>query len=167
MLTKFYPSEYHQSIYDIDFEALRDAGIHGLVVDLDNTIIPRNSHTASASLKEWLATAKSLGFNICILSNNWMTRVSRIATQLDLPLVARAAKPRKRAFTMAMEAIGSTVDSTAVIGDQIFTDVFGGNLAGLHTILVVPISDQEAPHTRMLRKLERVIMRNYHRKSGN
>ncbi|MHB0975701.1 MAG: YqeG family HAD IIIA-type phosphatase [Candidatus Aquicultorales bacterium] len=167
MLTKFFPSEYCDSIFDIDLEALRSSGIDGLVVDLDNTIIPRNSHTASESLREWLARARSLDFKICILSNNWMTRVSRIANQLSVPLVARAAKPRKKAFALAMKEIGTTPGSTAVIGDQIFTDVLGGNLSGAYTILVVPISDKEAPHTRLLRKLERVIMKNYHRQSGS
>lgn len=164
MLTKLYPREYCKSVLDIDLEALKRLGIRGLVVDLDNTIVARDSHVPTDELKSWLARAKSMGFKLCILSNNWMNRVSRIAKQLDLPLVARAAKPRRKAFTQAMDEIGTTVETTAVIGDQIFTDVLGGNLAGLYTILVVPISDREAPHTRVLRRLERVIMRNYHKR---
>ncbi|MCL5292284.1 MAG: YqeG family HAD IIIA-type phosphatase [Actinobacteria bacterium] len=163
MLTKLYPSEYCRSIFDIDLKALKKAGFRGLAVDLDNTIIARGSHTPPEELKKWLIEAKSLGFKVCILSNNWLTRVSRIAAQLDLPLVARAAKPRRRAFVQAVEEMGTTITTTVVVGDQIFTDVLGGNLAGTYTILVVPISDREAPHTRVLRRLERVVMRNYHR----
>ena len=164
MLTKLYPREYCNSVFDINLEALKESGIRGLVFDLDNTIVARDCHVATDELKKWLAKAKEMGFELCILSNNWMTRVSRIAKQLDLPLVARAAKPRRKAFIQAMSEIGTSVEATAVIGDQIFTDVLGGNLAGLYTILVVPISDREAPHTRVLRRLERVIMRNYHKR---
>ncbi len=165
MLTKLYPREYCKSVFDIDLAALRKSGIRGLVVDLDNTIIARDSHVPTEELKKWLADAKEMGFKLCILSNNWMNRVSRVAKQLELPLVARAAKPRRKAFMQAMSEIGTTVEETAVIGDQIFTDVLGGNLAGLYTILVVPISSREAPHTRVLRRLERVVMRNYHRRN--
>lgn len=164
MLTKLYPREYCNSVFDINLEALKESGIRGLVIDLDNTIVARDCHVPTDELNKWLAKAKKMGFELCILSNNWMTRVSKVAKQLDLPLVARAVKPRRKAFIQAMSEIGTSVEATAVIGDQIFTDVLGGNLAGLYTILVVPISDREAPHTRILRRLERVIMRNYHKR---
>lgn len=165
MLNKLYPREFRKTIYDIDLDALKRAGVAGLVVDLDNTIIARNSVEVPAKLKEWVGSAKALGFKVCILSNNWHARVSKVASQLDLPLVARAVKPRKKAFTMAMRAIGTTAPTTAVIGDQMFTDIFGGNIAGSYTILVVPISKEEAPHTKVLRKLERVLMDRYARKT--
>lgn len=166
MLTKFYPNEYRESVFDVDLDALKNAGIEGLVVDLDNTIVARDSHTPPAGLSKWLKDAKAMGFKICILSNNWKTRVSRIAAQLGLPLVARAVKPRRKAFMLAMKEIGTAKKATAVIGDQIFTDIFGGNVAGTYTILVAPISDHEAPHTKVLRRFERVIMRSYHRRAS-
>lgn len=165
MLGKLYPREFRDTIYDIDLDALKKCGVDGLVVDLDNTIIARNSIDVPDTLIRWVEGAKALGFKVCILSNNWHARVSKVASQLDLPLVARAVKPRKKAFTMAMREIGTTASTTAVIGDQMFTDIFGGNIAGSYTILVVPISNEEAPHTRVLRKLERILMDRYARRA--
>jgi hypothetical protein len=159
VLKLLYPDSFVETIFEIDIDELKARGIKGLILDLDNTIVPRNSAVATDELKEWLTSIKRHGMRACILSNNWKQRVSSIAAQVELPLVARAAKPRRGAFVQAMRVLGTSKAETVVIGDQLFTDVLGGNLAGIHTILVVPMSNHEAPHTRILRKLERRIMK--------
>ncbi|OFW34377.1 MAG: hypothetical protein A2074_04795 [Candidatus Aquicultor primus] len=159
MLKLLYPDSFVKTIFEIDIEELKARGIRGLILDLDNTIVPRNSAVATDELKEWLSRLEKQGMKACILSNNWKQRVSSIAAQVGLPLVARAAKPRRGAFVQAMKVLGTGKEETVVIGDQLFTDVLGGNLAGIHTILVVPMSNHEAPHTKILRKLERRIMK--------
>lgn len=159
MLKLLYPDSFVETIFEIDIEELKARGIKGLVLDLDNTIVPRNSAVATDELKEWLNNIKRRGMKACILSNNWKQRVSSFAAQVELPLVARAAKPRRGAFVQAMRVLGTSKVETVVIGDQLFTDVLGGNLAGIHTILVVPMSNHEALHTKVLRKLERRIMK--------
>ncbi len=165
MLAKLFPDHYYDSIFDIDLAELKQDGIKGIVLDLDNTIIARNSSVATEELKVWLQKVEAEGFKACILSNNWKQRVAGVAAQVRLPLVARAAKPRKGAFKRAMEVLGTHGDETVVVGDQIFTDVFGGNLAGLHTILVVPMSNHEAFHTRFLRQLEKLVMKRWQKHS--
>lgn len=159
MLKLLYPDSFVETIFEIDIDELKARGIKGLILDLDNTIVARNSAVATDELKEWLTSIKRHGMRACILSNNWKQRVSSIAAQVELPLVARAAKPRRGAFVQAMRVLGTSKAETVVIGDQLFTDVLGGNLAGIHTILVVPMSNHEAPHTRILRRLERRIMK--------
>ena len=161
MLKRLYPDRYVESIYDIDLNDLKAKGIKGIILDLDNTIIARNSSTAPEELKQWTRGLSKAGFRACILSNNWKARVSSIASQVELPLVARAAKPRVGAFKRAMQVLNTGSYETVVIGDQIFTDVFGGNLAGLSTILVVPMSNHEAFHTKILRHFERWIMKRW------
>jgi hypothetical protein len=161
VIKSLYPNKFVKTVYDIDCLDLKALGIRGLILDLDNTIIPRNSSVATDELKEWLKMLETEGLRACIVSNNWKQRVSSIAEQVELPLVARAAKPRRGAFKRAMKVLGTGKGETVVIGDQLFTDVFGGNMAGLHTILVVPMSDHEAFHTKILRRLERWIMKGW------
>ena len=158
-MKRFYPNKYYDSIFDIDLNSLKEKGIKSLLIDLDNTIIPRKEREVSEDLKEWFAKLFNEGFKVCIISNNWKARVDKAVKNLDLPLVARAAKPRKKAFEQGMKILGANRDQTAVIGDQIFTDVLGGNRIGLFTILVVPLSKNDLFYTKILRKLERLILK--------
>jgi HAD superfamily phosphatase (TIGR01668 family) len=163
VLEKLFPDNYYDSIYDIKLSDLKAEGIKGIIFDLDNTIVPRNLSVATEGLKNWLSRLKDEGFEVCIVSNNWKLRVESIAEQLGVPLVARAAKPRKGAFKRALNILGTGRNETVVVGDQIFTDVLGGNISGLRTVLVMPMSNHEAPHTKILRYLERLVMRRWYK----
>lgn len=158
-MERFHPAEYVRSIYDIDLRALRQRGVRGIICDLDNTLVAWDSSETAPELRRWLADAKSAGIQVCIVSNNGRTRVGNFAEPLGLPFVANAAKPRRKAFRKAMELLGTSPRETAVIGDQVFTDVFGGNRQGMHTILVVPISRQEFIGTRLVRLIEQFVLR--------
>jgi uncharacterized protein len=163
VLQVLFPEHFYDSIYEINLEFLKEDGVKALILDLDNTIIARNSTVATEDLKSWLLKIEKAGFKACILSNNWKQRVETVATQVNLPLVARAAKPRKGAFRRALKVLGAQKNETVVVGDQIFTDVFGANLMGLRSILVMPMSDHEAFHTKILRYLERLVMKRWQR----
>lgn len=158
MLRLFCPTWYYHSIYDIDLSELKKAGISSLIIDLDNTLIERNKLETPESLHKWLLGVKKYGFSCCIVSNNWSSRVGKIADQLGLPMVAPAVKPRRKAFKLGLELLGASVKETAVVGDQLFTDILGGNLMNLKTVLVVPLSSRDLPHTRMLRHIEKMIL---------
>ncbi len=155
----FKPDGYYDSISSIDLAELKGVGIKGLILDLDNTLLPRDERETSDGVNNWLRAARELGFRMCIVSNNRGERVKEVARELNLPVVALAAKPCRRAFKQGLEILRVKKEETAVIGDQIFTDVLGGNLVGLKTILVVPVSPQELLHTRILRRLERIIIK--------
>lgn len=165
LLELFRPQEYLSSVYELDVAALWGKGLRGLLVDLDNTLLPRDSNATSAKLKQWLEEIISTGFKVCIVSNNWSNRVEGVAEELGVPMVARAAKPRRQAFHQGMQYMGTQADETAVIGDQMFTDILGGNRTGLYTILVKPLTNQELLQTRLLRRLERRILRRLARNS--
>lgn len=167
VLSVFVPDLYVPSVYAVDAERLARRGIRGIVTDLDNTLVAWNEPEAPDRLVHWLDDLRRSGFRVCIVSNNKEVRVRPFAEALDIPAVFEAGKPRNRAFRRALDLLGTSPRETAVIGDQIFTDIAGGNRMGMYTILVVPISDKEWVGTRLMRILERQIMRYVTRKLKN
>lgn len=152
------PDLYVQSVFGMDLESLASCGVDTLLVDLDNTLVPRNSGAVSDEACEWVVRAKAAGFRICLVSNNWHERVSGVAGELGLDLVTKAAKPLPFAFLIALRKLGSDRRHAATVGDQLFTDVLGGKLLGMKTVMVVPLSSSDLPHTLVLRRLERVML---------
>lgn len=151
------PDQYLPSIYAIDFRELRQRGITSLIVDLDNTLVEATRADATPRLMEWLDSVKQEGFRVMIVSNNNRTRVSKFALPLQIPFIHAARKPLNQAFKRALKELGSQKEETVVVGDQLLTDVFGGNRMGFHTILVVPVSKMEGFFTKINRRLERAI----------
>lgn len=151
------PDFYYKSIYDINLQQLKELGINGLICDLDNTLLAWNHHQVEPEIKEWIADIKELGISVCILSNSLQVRVDKVSNILQLPAVSQALKPRKRAFKIAINKLNVNQNHIAVIGDQLFTDVFGGNRLGLLTILVDPIANKEFITTKLIRLLEKVL----------
>jgi HAD superfamily phosphatase (TIGR01668 family) len=152
------PDYYYSSLFTVDLGMLERLGIEGLVIDLDNTILPRDTNELERRAYEWVADATSR-FEVMIVSNNTHAYPRGIAEQLGLPILTHALKPMPRAFRAAMRRLGTIGRTTAVIGDQLFTDVIGGNLAGATTVLVDPLVEQDLPHTVALRKLTAPIIR--------
>lgn len=152
------PDLYVESIFGLDLAELSSRGVDTLLVDLDNTLLARNSEVVSEDAKRWAIHAKSLGFKVCLVSNNWHGRVEGVASEIGLEIVAKGVKPLPFSFLIALKKLGSTRRSAATIGDQLFTDVLGGRLLGMKTVMVVPLSSSDLPHTLVLRKLERVIL---------
>lgn len=160
------PDEHLENIYQIDAERLRSLGIKGIITDMDNTLVPWNDHCVYPRLRTLLSNLKEQGFQIFIVSNNSRNRGISLARELDIPAIWYAVKPRRRAFRRAMEQMELSPEQVAVVGDQIFTDVLGGNRLGLYTILVNPISEKEFFWSQMMRKLERIIMRRLNTRNG-
>jgi len=153
------PDYYYRSVLDIDLAALAADGIDSLLIDLDNTLLPRDSDVIPEEIKAWAANLSVVGFKACLVSNNWHDRVVSVAEELGFDLVAKAVKPLPFAFFRAVNRLGTTSAKAAVIGDQIFTDVLGGKMAGITTVLIVPISSADLPHTLLLRKIEHMLLK--------
>jgi len=159
MFELFKPAYHAPSLDRIPISKLQEAGIKGLIIDLDNTMTPWNDMEVGPKVCEWFKKLKQAGIRACVVSNNKRKkRVAVVAERLGIPFVFRATKPRRRAFRAGMELLGTGPENTAVIGDQIFTDIFGGNRLGLYTILVTPINDREFIGTRFMRLLERALL---------
>lgn len=160
MISLLRPDFQYEALKDISVEHLKREGIRGLILDLDNTITPWNDRTLTQEVIDWFQEIKSAGIKACIVSNNRLPdRVSAVADVLDILYVHNAAKPRKKAFLMGIEELAVESSEIAVIGDQLFTDVFGGNRVGLKTILVTPIDYREFAGTKVLRFMERIVGR--------
>jgi uncharacterized protein len=152
------PNLYLRRVQDIDLDDLRARGIDTLLVDLDNTLLPRDTSVLSPEVIEWVSSLSEHGLTAVLVSNNWHRRVHSVAKELGLDLVAKAVKPLPFAFLSALSRAGARRKNAAVVGDQIFTDVLGGRILGVFTILVTPLSESDLWHTLMLRHLERAIL---------
>lgn len=154
------PDLYYRSVADIDLDVLARAGITALLVDLDNTLVPRNTLDAAPETRAWIAAALESGFGVCIVSNNWHERVLGAEDVLGIPVVGRSTKPLPGGFRRGLRILKADASQAAVVGDQIFTDVLGGRLVGAMTVLVQPLSGgSDLPHTRVLRALERRVLK--------
>lgn len=154
-----FPRQIYKTIFDIPLSELYTFGLRGIILDLDNTLTEWNNPQLSGETTDWLDRAAKTGFKLCFVSNNSDYRVREVAEQAGVPFVARARKPRRRSFRRAMELMGTKPETTAVVGDQLFTDMLGGNRLGMFTILVTPISKQEFIGTRFVRVLENLILK--------
>lgn len=157
MLSVLCPDLYVPSVREIDLSRLVARGIKGIVVDIDNTFVDWGSPDIPEKTLAFFDEARVRGLRMCVLSNNFRSRIDAICNVLGIP-AARGLKPMPSAFRAALAVLGTTPGETAVIGDQVFTDVLGGNLAGIYTILVIPTSHREFITTRIVRRLERVVL---------
>ena len=164
MLNLFLPNNHLNTIYDITPAMLHDAGKKGIIVDLDNTLVPWNVHHATEEVIGWLDEMKNAGIHVTIFSNNGADRVTVFAEPLGAQFIYGAKKPLRRAFLRAQKMMGLKKSEIVVIGDQLLTDVLGGNRVGFDTILVTPIVQSDAPITKFNRNLERLIMNHFYRK---
>jgi len=153
------PKLYVDSIFDIDLYKIKDMGIDNLIVDIDNTLVAWDKKTAPESVIKWFDKVRSAGLNICLVSNNTEDRVVKFTENIKIQAFHKARKPFKTTFYKAMNHMNSTKENTAVVGDQIFTDVLGGNRVGLYTILVVPIVSKEYWWTEIVRNVERFVLK--------
>jgi HAD superfamily phosphatase (TIGR01668 family) len=153
------PDHYVRHVSAIDLEALRAEGVNALLVDLDNTLLPRDTPVFSREALDFADRVRATGMRACLVSNNWHARVHGAAEELGFELVPRALKPLPFAFRKALRLLGVEAGEAAVIGDQLFTDILGGNLIGARTILVCPLSATDLPHTLLLRSLEAGVLK--------
>ncbi len=147
------------SIYEIDFEELNKKGIKALITDLDNTLVAWNEEEIGKRLGFWFEEAKRNNMKICVVSNNSQSRVFNFAHKVGIHAIPRARKPSRKAFRKALNILNLSPSQVAVVGDQIFTDVLGGNRVGLFTILIRPITEREFIGTRFMRKIEKHFLK--------
>ena len=153
------PDRYFSRLSHVDIERdLLALGFRFVLLDIDNTILTRDTHEVPRDAGFWLAKARDAGIAFCLVSNNWHEGVYQLANRLSLPIVAKAVKPLPPAFLMALGKIGATRDATVVIGDQLVTDVLGAHFLGMKAYLLAPLVEQDLPHTLLLRNFERLVM---------
>ncbi|MDI2588190.1 MULTISPECIES: YqeG family HAD IIIA-type phosphatase [unclassified Psychrobacillus] len=157
MYSYFIPSEFVRSIFHITPEFLKEKGVKAVITDLDNTLVEWDRPNATPKLIEWFTSMKAAGIQVTIVSNNNELRVKSFAEPLEIPFISKARKPLGKAFKQAVNKMNVNREEVVVIGDQLLTDVFGGNRQKLHTILVIPVANSDGFVTKFNRIVERRI----------
>src|SRR5574342_578194 len=132
LLKHFLPDQHVKSIFDITPESLKEKGVKGIITDLDNTLVEWDRPNATPKLIEWFDNMRKNEILVTIVSNNNENRVKSFSDPLQIPFIFQARKPMGRAFNKALKQMGLRKDETVVIGDQLLTDVLGGNRSGFH-----------------------------------
>ncbi|TFD92530.1 YqeG family HAD IIIA-type phosphatase [Jeotgalibacillus sp. R-1-5s-1] len=164
MIKLFLPNEYVDSVFEITPEKLKKQGIKAIITDLDNTLVEWDRKNATPKLIEWLENMQKHDILVTIVSNNNQLRVAAFSDPIGVPFIYHARKPMGRAFRRALRDMNVKKSETVVIGDQLLTDVLGGNLNKLYTILVVPVAKTDGFFTRINRLIERRLLNFFKRK---
>ncbi|MCQ2751825.1 MAG: YqeG family HAD IIIA-type phosphatase [Coriobacteriales bacterium] len=155
----FKPDRYFVSVLDIKPQEIIDAGYKGIVLDLDNTILPRTEKKVPRNLKKWVKQVQKSGIEVVFLSNNWHGRIVKAAKKMNVELVTKALKPCPHGFLQARWHMGTKRKNTLVLGDQTFTDILGGHILGMESWLVKPLATQDLKHTKILRNVDKIALR--------
>lgn len=164
------------SLYDPDYifsktinitpEFLLGLGIKNILLDVDNTLTTHGNPDPAPGIPEWIDKMQKAGVNLMIVSNNYAERVAPFAKRIGLPFVSFSTKPLPRGFFKAMKQLGANRKNTAVVGDQIFTDILGAHLIGLKGIMVIAILEEDGLGFKIKRKFEKKYIDRYKEKNG-
>lgn len=156
---RFCPTTSFDKLEDVPLEGLKARGKKLILLDVDNTLVKWKGEEFEEGVLAWLDQAKKLGFELCILSNTRRpARLERLSKTLEIPYIRDRFKPSPRMYQLALAKYGVKADEALMIGDQILTDVWGANRAGIEAAWVHKISDYEFIGTRANRYVERAIL---------
>ena len=158
------PDMIFNTFDELTVEFLKQNGISALILDVDNTLIPYEEAVPRPKVLEWLKELEKAGIKAAFVTNNHAKRLLTFNEGLGLPAYSDSLKPCRKNMKKAMEAMGSTSENTANIGDQIFTDTWAGKRMGIRTYLVPPIKDKKTFFFRFKRWLERPYLNLYRRR---
>lgn len=163
MFQRFFPNEYYDSTYHIDFQAFYEKGYRAVLFDVDNTLVEHDA-PANAQAIELIQRLKAMGYGVCFVSNNDETRVKTFNDKVGATYVYKAGKPSAKGYEQAMQKLGTNQTNTLFVGDQIFTDIWGANNAKLYSILVQPIAKHEEIQIVLKRIPEKWVLHRYLKK---
>lgn len=162
MLRIFYPHEYVDSVFSIDYEKLYQKGYRGILFDIDNTLVPHGKDS-TPEVDALFQRIHAAGLKTLLLSNNSEERIRRFLRNIDSMYIYDAQKPGTANYFKAVEMLGIRKDEAVFIGDQIFTDILGANRSGIDSILVQYIRRRDETKIGIRRNLEKVVLRCYGR----
>ena len=157
MLIQLRPNCRVDHITEIPLEDLKNIGIRGLLIDVDNTVSPWGIPEVSPAIGSWLNNLAGLGFSFCLVSNTFESRTKKVALQVNAPYVFRAMKPCVKGYLTAMNKLGLLKSEVVVVGDQMITDILGAKRCGILSIWVRPLTKREFVTTKVNRVLEQIV----------
>ncbi|QEH68905.1 YqeG family HAD IIIA-type phosphatase [Cellulosilyticum sp. ST5] len=161
MIKKLYPTVYVPSIYDLNLKQLKSEGVKGIIFDIDNTLVPYDEAEPNEEIIALFDQIRKEGFKITLVSNNTEDRVVKFNEKLKVFALHKSQKPLTKNFKKALTLMNCQKKEAIIVGDQVFTDVYGGNKAGIKTILVQPVSEKDEWKTKVKRGLEKKIIKSY------
>lgn len=154
-------TKYVHALELVDIDELVSHGVSCVLVDRDNTCIPRNTGKAPEAVKMWCDRARDAGLRLFMVSNNFHSKeIAASASELKMDVIDHAMKPFPFALLAAMRRLGVSSAECVMLGDQILTDIIAGNLCGTRTILVRPQCEEDNWYTRIFRMIEKKLLRN-------
>ena len=160
MLGRFYPYEYVESVFVLDYEKIYRKGFRGIIFDIDMTLVP-HGEDSTPEVDALFKKIHAVGLKTLLLTNNDEARVKRFIKNIDTPYICDAAKPNPAAYLKAVEVLGIKREEAIYVGDQIFIDILGANKAGLASILVKYVTAYEETDIGIRRRLEKIILKFY------
>ena len=164
MIELYKPDIYKKDRYSIDYLKLKSYGIKCLLLDLDNTLVTNYVKKPTRKLKDFIEKLKEMGFKVIIFSNSNKKRILPFKVVLEVDCSASSRKPFKGKFKKVLSDYKYSLSEVAIIGDQIMTDIYGGNNMGIFTVLVNPISNKEPIGTKINRVFEKIIIKKMKKK---
>lgn len=160
ILEKFYPFEYVDSVFDIDYKKLYDKGYRGIIFDIDNTLVPHGK-PSTKEVDELFVSIQNIGFKTFLLSDNGISRIEEFLKNIDSLYIDNANKPHTENFNKAVEMLQLSKNQVVYIGDQIFKDIYGANKSGIDNILVKFIGWETETKIGIRRRIEKIILKFY------
>ena len=148
-------------ITDITVELLKQHAIKALLLDVDNTMSTHHGTVLTDGLMEWIAKMSDSGIKLMVLSNSKRFRIEPFAARIGLPFISLGCKPLPTGYLRGVKALGEKRKNVAIVGDQIFTDILGGNIVGVKSILLTPIKLEDGWSFKVRRKLEKKLYKRY------
>lgn len=148
-----------ERVTDITIEILNKYGIKALILDVDNTLSTHHGQVLTDGLLEWLELMRKNGIKMTVLSNSKEKRLIPFAEKIGLDFISLGLKPLPFGYWRALKRLGTSKKETAIVGDQLFTDIIGGNCVGVTTVLLTPIKLESSFSFRFKRKIERFLIR--------
>lgn len=164
MFKKFYPKECAESSYDINYKRIYERGYRGILFDIDNTLVKHDAPADEKAIR-LINDLKQMGFQICLISNNGEERVKLFNKEVKLKYIFDAGKPMVKNYNKAMKLMGTNTSNTIFVGDQLFTDIYGANRAGLRSYFVKPIGPEIEVQIKIKRKLEKIVIFFYNKQN--
>lgn len=153
---RLFPDEELGSVFELDPARLKGAGKRGIIFDLDNTLGRRGVQEVERPVAELLVRLEQEGFLIGILSND--EGIGRLAKLDGYPIYFNAQKPRRRGFRQLLREMDLRPEEAVMVGDNLFTDIWGAKRLKIYAILVQPVDPREPFHIRLVRLAARLIL---------
>ena len=166
MYKKFYPHTTAKNVFELDEKFYSSNNIKGVIFDIDNTLVNAGTKTPPKEILDYFEKLENMGIKIAIVSNNYKERVEGFCKELPYMYVSRAWKPFKKNLKKVKKEFGIPSDEMCLVGDQIFTDIYGGLRMGFYTVLVTAVGENETKFVAFKRIFEKAVMDEYAKNRG-